>query len=182
MQGHPRLVKVLAKIYSRELQQTLDPMKNVVTTIGAYEAMYAAFQAVVNPGDEVCYILYCWKYMWVLFIKLARPVLQPLNVLPLMESVLRAGDFNNVNSICHWRCRRRNDNFKKPSKCRLKSWSKILHSYGDLTVAGGRWGGVLRNFTPLLDFYGPWAERVLYRAIRTRTCCDTGPHPKDRSI
>ena len=88
-------------------------MKNVVTTIGAYEAMYAAFQALVNPGDEVCYILYCWKYMWVLFIKLARPVLQPLYVLPLMESVLRAGDFNNVNSICHWRCRRRNDNYKK---------------------------------------------------------------------
>lgn len=28
-------------------------MKNVVTTIGAYEAMYAAFQALVNPGDEV---------------------------------------------------------------------------------------------------------------------------------
>ena len=60
-------------------------MKNVVTTIGAYEAMYAAFQALVNPGDEVCYILYCCKYMWVLFIKLARPVLQPLYVLPLME-------------------------------------------------------------------------------------------------
>lgn len=47
------MVKILAKIYSRELQQTLDPMKNVVTTIGAYEAMYAAFQALVNPGDEV---------------------------------------------------------------------------------------------------------------------------------
>lgn len=46
-------MKILAKIYSRELQQTLDPMKNVVTTIGAYEAMYAAFQALVNPGDEV---------------------------------------------------------------------------------------------------------------------------------
>lgn len=46
-------MKILAKIYSRELQQTLDPMKNVVTTIGAYEAMYAAFQALVNPDDEV---------------------------------------------------------------------------------------------------------------------------------
>lgn len=46
-------MKILAKIYSRELQQSLDPMKNVVTTIGAYEAMYAAFQALVNPGDEV---------------------------------------------------------------------------------------------------------------------------------
>lgn len=28
-------------------------MKEVITTIGAYEAMYAAFQALVNPGDEV---------------------------------------------------------------------------------------------------------------------------------
>lgn len=46
-------MKILAKIYSRELQQTLDPMKEVITTIGAYEAMYAAFQALVNPGDEV---------------------------------------------------------------------------------------------------------------------------------
>lgn len=47
------MVKILAKIYSRELQQPLDPMKEVITTIGAYEAMYAAFQALVNPGDEV---------------------------------------------------------------------------------------------------------------------------------
>lgn len=46
-------MKILAKIYSRELQQPLDPMKEVITTIGAYEAMYAAFQALVNPGDEV---------------------------------------------------------------------------------------------------------------------------------
>ncbi|XP_022316015.2 kynurenine--oxoglutarate transaminase 3-like [Crassostrea virginica] len=59
--GHPRLVKVLAKIYSRELQQTLDPMKNVVTTIGAYEAMYAAFQALVNPGDEVILLEPCYE-------------------------------------------------------------------------------------------------------------------------
>ncbi|XP_011423087.2 kynurenine aminotransferase [Magallana gigas] len=59
--GHPRLVKILAKIYSRELQQTLDPMKNVVTTIGAYEAMYAAFQALVNPGDEVILLEPCYE-------------------------------------------------------------------------------------------------------------------------
>ncbi|XP_061182957.1 kynurenine--oxoglutarate transaminase 3-like isoform X1 [Saccostrea echinata] len=59
--GHPRLVKILAKLYSRELQQTLDPMKNVVTTIGAYEAMYAAFQALVNPGDEVILLEPCYE-------------------------------------------------------------------------------------------------------------------------
>ncbi|KAK3108347.1 hypothetical protein FSP39_006066 [Pinctada imbricata] len=51
--GHPRLVNILAKVYSKQLQHEIHPMTNVLTSIGAFDALYTTFQALVNPGDEV---------------------------------------------------------------------------------------------------------------------------------
>ncbi|XP_071857137.1 kynurenine aminotransferase [Bombus fervidus] len=50
--GHPRLVNVIAKLYSKLLNRTLDPNKEVLVTSGAYEALYATLQGHTNPGDE----------------------------------------------------------------------------------------------------------------------------------
>lgn len=50
--GHPRLVNAIAKLYSKLLDRTLDPNKEVLVTSGAYEALYATLQGHTNPGDE----------------------------------------------------------------------------------------------------------------------------------
>jgi len=55
-QGHPRLVKELATEFSPLFNRTIDPMKEVMTAVGAYEAIYAAITAFINEGDEAVVI------------------------------------------------------------------------------------------------------------------------------
>lgn len=52
MQGSPRLVKAIAKFYSKLVNHALDPDDNIIVTIGATQALYTAFQAHTSPGDE----------------------------------------------------------------------------------------------------------------------------------
>lgn len=52
-QGHPPLVKVLAQFFEKLLGRDLDPMTNVMVTVGAYQALFCCFQAFVDEGDEV---------------------------------------------------------------------------------------------------------------------------------
>lgn len=54
--GHPRLVNALSKLYSKLCNREINPMKEVLVTVGAYEALFTAFQGFVNPGDEVIII------------------------------------------------------------------------------------------------------------------------------
>jgi aspartate/methionine/tyrosine aminotransferase len=54
--GHPRLVQALAQVYSPLFGRTLDPMTEIVVTVGATEGIFAAVQALVDPGDEVILI------------------------------------------------------------------------------------------------------------------------------
>nr|XP_028571931.1 kynurenine--oxoglutarate transaminase 1 isoform X2 [Podarcis muralis]XP_028571932.1 kynurenine--oxoglutarate transaminase 1 isoform X2 [Podarcis muralis]XP_028571933.1 kynurenine--oxoglutarate transaminase 1 isoform X2 [Podarcis muralis]XP_028571934.1 kynurenine--oxoglutarate transaminase 1 isoform X2 [Podarcis muralis]XP_028571935.1 kynurenine--oxoglutarate transaminase 1 isoform X2 [Podarcis muralis] len=54
--GHPRLVAILARFFGKLLERDLDPLKNVMVTVGAYEALFCCFQALVDDGDEVIII------------------------------------------------------------------------------------------------------------------------------
>lgn len=54
--GHPRLVNALARLYSPLFGRVLNPMTEVVVTVGATEGIFATAQALVNPGDEVILI------------------------------------------------------------------------------------------------------------------------------
>ncbi|CAM9247305.1 unnamed protein product, partial [Hapterophycus canaliculatus] len=51
--GHPRLVQLLAKRYSKHFGRDVDPFSQVAITIGASQALYVSFQAILSPGDEV---------------------------------------------------------------------------------------------------------------------------------
>lgn len=55
-QGHPRLVNALARLYSGLVERQIDAQKEVLVTVGAYEALYCAFMGLINPGDEVIII------------------------------------------------------------------------------------------------------------------------------
>ncbi|XP_019396650.1 PREDICTED: kynurenine--oxoglutarate transaminase 1, mitochondrial-like [Crocodylus porosus] len=56
LQGHPALVTVLARFFGKLLGQDIDPLTNVMVTVGAYEALFCCFQALVDGGDEVIII------------------------------------------------------------------------------------------------------------------------------
>lgn len=54
--GHPRLVNAISSLYSRLVNQPIDPRKEVLVTIGAYESIYCAINAFIDKGDEVIII------------------------------------------------------------------------------------------------------------------------------
>uniref|UniRef100_A0A1A8EN64 Cysteine conjugate-beta lyase, cytoplasmic (Glutamine transaminase K, kyneurenine aminotransferase) n=2 Tax=Nothobranchius korthausae TaxID=1143690 RepID=A0A1A8EN64_9TELE len=54
--GHPRLVKSLARFFSRTVGHEIDPLDDILVTVGAYQALFCAFQALIDDGDEVIII------------------------------------------------------------------------------------------------------------------------------
>jgi len=56
--GHPRLIQAISKLYTKLLNigHNIDPLKEVLVTDGAYEALFTAIMGHVNPGDEVIII------------------------------------------------------------------------------------------------------------------------------
>ncbi|CAG2167135.1 unnamed protein product, partial [Oppiella nova] len=53
--GHPRLVKVLARLYSKLIDTDIRD-DNILITLGAYEAIHCAIYGLINTGDEVIII------------------------------------------------------------------------------------------------------------------------------
>jgi len=54
--GHLRLVNDLAKFYSPLLGRQLDPLKEILVTFGATEALFCIITSLINPGDEIVLI------------------------------------------------------------------------------------------------------------------------------
>ncbi|EFO99396.1 hypothetical protein CRE_22373 [Caenorhabditis remanei] len=54
--GHPKLVETLAKWYSYLYEVAVNASDDILITVGAYHALYYAFLAWINEGDEVIII------------------------------------------------------------------------------------------------------------------------------
>lgn len=47
------MIAQLTKLYSKLIDRNIDPIKEILVSIGAYQSLYCAIMAFVNPGDEV---------------------------------------------------------------------------------------------------------------------------------
>lgn len=54
--GHPALVKNLSRLYSPIMGKDIDPMSDIIVTVGAYGSLFAIIQAYIEPGDELVII------------------------------------------------------------------------------------------------------------------------------
>ncbi|RWS21634.1 Kynurenine--oxoglutarate transaminase 3-like protein, partial [Leptotrombidium deliense] len=77
--GHPRLVNILAKIYSNLTGRSINSSTEILITVGGYEAIFCAIYGHVNPGDEVIIIEpFFENYIPVTNFAQGKPVFVPL--------------------------------------------------------------------------------------------------------
>ena len=51
-------MEAISRVYSPRFGHKVDPMNEILTSVGAYGSIFYATQGLINPGDEVSFFTY----------------------------------------------------------------------------------------------------------------------------